>query len=193
MASELDRLLPAYDFVERHKRSINAPPAAVYRALKDVTLREMPVATALMAIRSVPDLAAGRGALPSQLRRPLLDQFLERDFLLLADVPCEEVVGGLVTRTGPLGALVPIAGADDFGIVAAGDIVKVAVNFTIAAAAGGTLLHTETRVHAPDPASRRAFRRYWLVIRPFSGLIRREWLRAIARRAERADTEQATA
>jgi len=28
------------------------------------------------------------------------------------------------------------------------------------------------------------FRRYWLLIRPWSGLIRRVWLRAIARRAQ---------
>ena len=48
----------------------------------------------------------------------------------------------------------------------------------------GTTLSTETRVLATDEASRRAFRRYWLVIRPFSGLIRRVWLRAIRQRAE---------
>jgi hypothetical protein len=44
-------------------------------------------------------------------------------------------------------------------------------------------LATETRVALTDPAARRAFRRYWLVIRPFSGLVRRSWLRAARRRA----------
>jgi hypothetical protein len=48
----------------------------------------------------------------------------------------------------------------------------------------GTVLSTETRVLATDAAARRRFRRYWLAIRPFSGLIRRVWLRAIKRRAE---------
>ena len=47
------------------------------------------------------------------------------------------------------------------------------------------VLSTETRVVLTDEESRRAFRRYWLVIRPWSGLIRRVWLRAIARRAQR--------
>jgi hypothetical protein len=42
---------------------------------------------------------------------------------------------------------------------------------------------TETRVHVPDPAARGKFRRYWLVIRPFSCLIR-VFLRATRRRAE---------
>ena len=49
----------------------------------------------------------------------------------------------------------------------------------------GIRLTTETRVKAADARTRAGFRLYWLVIRPFSGLIRREWLRAIARRAER--------
>ena len=46
------------------------------------------------------------------------------------------------------------------------------------------VLSTETRVFLTDEESRRKFRRYWLLIRPWSGLIRRVWLKAIARRAE---------
>jgi len=38
---------------------------------------------------------------------------------------------------------------------------------------------TETRIRCTDDASRRAFLRYWRVIRPFSGLIRMEMLRSI--------------
>ena len=45
-------------------------------------------------------------------------------------------------------------------------------------------LVTETRIHVPDPASRKKFARYWLVVRPFSGLIRMLVLAAAKRRAE---------
>jgi hypothetical protein len=45
-------------------------------------------------------------------------------------------------------------------------------------------LSTETRVHVADPESRKRFRRYWFVVRPFSGLIRIQLLRAARRRAE---------
>jgi hypothetical protein len=48
---------------------------------------------------------------------------------------------------------------------------------------GGSLLTTETRVHALTPRARRLFRLYWLVVGPFSALIRRRWLKAIAARA----------
>jgi hypothetical protein len=46
-----------------------------------------------------------------------------------------------------------------------------------------TRLYTETRVRALGPAARRRFRLYWLLIRPFSGLLRRSMLRGIAARA----------
>jgi hypothetical protein len=56
---------------------------------------------------------------------------------------------------------------------------KMIANFRVT---GGELT-TETRVLLTDEQSRRAFGRYWLLIRPFSGLIRRRWLAAIVCRA----------
>ena len=43
---------------------------------------------------------------------------------------------------------------------------------------------TETRVYCLGDTSRHNFRLYWLLIGPFSGLIRKEWLRLIKQRAE---------
>jgi hypothetical protein len=71
---------------------------------------------------------------------------------------------------------------------------RAAWNFSIARhpssvpGAPAVLLATETRVQASDAASRRRFHLYWLVIRPFSGLIRRDMLRAIKREAEKRST-----
>jgi hypothetical protein len=48
------------------------------------------------------------------------------------------------------------------------------------------VLSTETRVGAMDGASRARFALYWALIRGGSGLIRRDVLSAVARRAERA-------
>lgn len=45
---------------------------------------------------------------------------------------------------------------------------------------GRTRLVTETRVLAEDRVSLLVFRAYWLLVRPFSGLIRRRWLHAAA-------------
>jgi hypothetical protein len=60
---------------------------------------------------------------------------------------------------------------------------EIAFDFRAAPRADGSLLTTETRVHALTPRARRLFRLYWLVVGPFSALIRRRWLKAIAKRA----------
>jgi hypothetical protein len=49
-----------------------------------------------------------------------------------------------------------------------------------------TLAATETRVLATDPAARNAVGRYRMVIRGPSGCICRDWLRAVAHRANSA-------
>ena len=61
------------------------------------------------------------------------------------------------------------------------------MNFrVIADGRGGSVLSTETRVYAPDAATRRELAAYWRVVHPGSALIRRAWLDAIRRRAEGA-------
>jgi hypothetical protein len=60
----------------------------------------------------------------------------------------------------------------------------VTITLRLRAAAGR--LSTETVVESSDDGARRRFLRYWRVIGPFSGLVRRSWLRAAKRRAEHA-------
>jgi hypothetical protein len=48
----------------------------------------------------------------------------------------------------------------------------------------GARLATETRVHAETQSARARFALYWLVVGPFSALIRRRWLVAAKRAAE---------
>ena len=58
--------------------------------------------------------------------------------------------------------------------------VRIVFDLRTRAVEGGSMLSTETRVAGGG----RRFRLYWLVVRPFSGLIRRRWLIAAAKRAE---------
>jgi hypothetical protein len=57
--------------------------------------------------------------------------------------------------------------------------VRIVFDLRAREAHGGSVLSTETRVAGGG----RRFRLYWLVVRPFSGLIRRRWLTAAAKRA----------
>ena len=53
-----------------------------------------------------------------------------------------------------------------------------------------TRLATETRVLAYGRPARRRFRAYWFLVGPFSGLIRKEMLRLVKRRAEATPNER---
>ena len=74
--------------------------------------------------------------------------------------------------------------------VGLGDLLGVTIAFGIWAVplglGQGTRLATETRVNAANSAVRRRFHLYWLVVGPFSALIRRRWLAAAHRAAEAA-------
>lgn len=175
----LDEVLPRWDHRERHSVAVDAPPAAVWRAVDEVSWRSVPVFRLLSRLRSA------RRPAPA-VDRPVLERMLAGGFSVLGRSADELVIGSVVRLTAPRGA-VPL-GADPGGAVRGFDRpghYKVALGFRLA----GGRLSTETRVLATDPASRRAFGRYWLVVRMPSGLIRREWLHAIRRRAVLAGRE----
>jgi hypothetical protein len=101
--------------------------------------------------------------------------------------PLQLVVGVVAQMWQPGGRAARIPDGAAFLAFDRPGFVKVAMNFSLRGQETGPRVEvvTETRVLATDPASRRGFARYWKVIRPGSGAIRRAWLRAIARRAER--------
>ena len=107
-------------------------------------------------------------------------------FLLLVDDPERELVVEIVV-IAPGGVKRP-GTPEQFKELEASGVAKAVMNFRIEEAGDGAcLVSTETRVHATDASAQRRFARYWTVIRPGSGFIRRMWLRAIKRRAESAD------
>ena len=176
----LDDFLPTFEFSERHRIEISADRDRVDRALRTVTLREIRIAHALLRLRSM-----GRGS-GEQARSPFLSQSLRRA-VLLDDCPGDGVVMGLTGRFWRLRDTPDPArprDAEQFLAYDRPDVCKAVIDFRIEdLGAGRCRLTTETRVHVDDPTARRSFRRYWRVIRPFSGLIRILLLRAVRRRA----------
>jgi hypothetical protein len=173
----LDDVLPAPDWAERHSRAIAAPPAVVLAAARAVTIPEMRLAALLLTVRGF-----GRPA-------PM-------PFTTLL----EERIGGTWLESGPGGDVWggvlrpwrnqshPIAGRDALLAFDEPGWVKVAMDLTVEPHGGGTRLSTETRIAATSDDARRIFGRYWLVVRPGSGLVRQSLLRAVERRALKSVT-----
>ena len=170
----LDDFLPAYEFSERHALAINAPAARIDEAVRSVSISDLPVARMLWWVRRL-------GRTYGTSSKPFVGG--ELSGVVLDDVRGEGIVLGLTGQFwrilgGQRDAARPTT-ADEFLAYERPDTCKAVIDFRV----GSGRLSTETRVHVADPASRRKFRRYWLVIRPFSGLIRILLLRAARRRA----------
>lgn len=185
MSSEpptLAQVLPVAQFREHHDRFICAPPAAVWSALLELRLVDLPLTRALMDIRTLPTRIA-------HLQRPRL---VTGRFLGEGPVPVLlRVENRLIVAGGPLqpwklfgGASPPKLDACHLRDFAEPGWVKVGMDFVLEPDSRGTRLGTETRVTATDARTRVLFTGYWLLIRAGSGLIRRDILRAVAQRAE---------
>jgi hypothetical protein len=178
-SSRLDALTPEWQFHEVHRRHVDAPPARVFEAIKQVRADEIALFNTLTWIRRF-----GRPLPPGILnagREPIIDVALKGGFIALAeDAPRELVVGTAVVRPpGPRVALTPALFASPPPGFALGTM-----NFVVTPdGANGSWVSTETRVMTTSPRARRVFAAYWRVIYPGSALIRQMWLRAIDRRA----------
>lgn len=169
----IDRFLPEYDFAERHATTIAATPAQIDPHVRALDLSGSRIVRLLFRLRGMPRRAVR------------IDGLEQAGFRLLADAPAEEIVLGLVGRFWTPGGGLCRFDPDDFVGFEEPGWAKAVWGFRMEPQREGrTLLVTETRVRCTDAASRRRFRAYWTVIRPFSGLIRRVALREIKRQAE---------
>jgi hypothetical protein len=174
--SLLDRVLPHYEQREYHETHIDAPPERVWAALDGLRMRDLPLTVVLTRLRGGP--AAWFGGVEG-LDRRALDAVAPRT--LAAEPPDELVLGDIACYTASRPSRPEIERGDlaAFLDFAEPGWTKVAMNFRFTAERDGTLLSTETRVRATDAATRRAFRRYWLLVRAGSGLVRRDILAAV--------------
>jgi hypothetical protein len=185
----LDRLVPSFQAGERHSATIAASPDQVWAALSQVTTGELRLFRVLMGVRVLPGRLVRSPRARFDAEEPLLDWAVRFGFTILGEDNRRELVVGAIGQPWRLagGRGMAVAGGNDFAAFDQAGYAKMAANFRLEPIAGGraTKLSTETRVACTDPISARRFARYWWLIRPASGAIRRSWLTAIKRRAER--------
>ncbi len=169
----IDDYAPEYDVASRHHVDVRATPEVVYDAARRLDLSRSGLIRTLFRLRGLPT------------RRLNLEGFLKMGFVLLDEKPQQELLLGLIGRfwtpTGHLQRFEPAA----FRPFDQPGFAKATWTFYIDPQPDGIVrLSTETRVQCTDAASLRRFRRYWRIVGPFSGLIRKEMLRVIKQEAE---------
>ena len=182
----LDRYLPQYDVTETHAVIVEATTDATWHALRGGDLARSPVIRALLELRSLPNRIWQilNGQPGAHARPPMtLDDMARAGFVLLGERPGREIALGTVVQ--PWKAVTdnfphPHVDAEGFAAFHSPGFVKVAFNVRVEPyGRGRSLLTTETRTAATDAASLRRFSRYWLLVGPFSALIRRLMLHIV--------------
>jgi hypothetical protein len=192
MTAVLDDVLPVHRHRERHATQIAASPEAVWSALHAVSAGDLRLTRLLTGIRALPARLPGRGmpagGLPAD--RTFVEAFMERGYRELRVDPPWALVAGAAGQPWRLrgGKTADVVDLDGLRAFARRGFVLIATSFELEALGDGTRLSTETRVQPTDATAARAFRPYWWAIRAGSGLIRRDMLHAVRRRAERDAT-----
>lgn len=179
----LDRLIPAYEVVERHHIRVAAPAAVTLAAACEQDLLELPLVRAIFKAREIVLCATPDGR-PQP--RGLLATVQALGWGILAEAPDRELVVGAVTKPWEPNVTFHALAPEEFATFSQQGFVKIAWTLRADPVDDETsIFRTETRAIATDPSARARFRRYWAFASPGIALIRRLSLRPLKREAER--------
>ena len=185
----LDSWMPSCDVAARYAVRIDAPAERVYAALLATDFSRPWLVRGLMGLRLLPRFLRSPRAMWQRLlrrdrspRASLID-LAHSDFLLLDEAPPREIVLGITGRFWTLSAEIVRIPPERFREPLPAGLAQAVWNFEVTASGAGAELATETRIRCADPATLRAFRRYWRLVAPGSGLIRYAILAQVRRQA----------
>ena len=161
----IDKYLPQYTFNEYHETMVNCPIKNVYQITKDVDLSKSKIIKFLFKLRRLPT------------KRLNLQNFInDIGFSNLEENFPHEILIGFWARV----KIANILSFEEFTNNSISPWIKVVWNFQFNGMEGNrTKVSTETRVLCVAPITKFTFGLYWSVIKPFSGLIRKEMLKII--------------
>lgn len=166
----IDKYLPTYTFNEYHEIIVERSVEEVYQIAKDFNLSKSKLIKFLFKMRGLPSM-----------RMNLQDFITDIGFTNLEENSPAENLIGFWART----KIEPVSGYDDFVGNSISPRIKVVWNFYLEPLSQNrTKLSTETRVLCISLLSRFTFGLYWMIIKPFSGVIRTKMLQIIKKDSE---------
>ena len=176
----LDRFMPAYDIVERHKASLTASASLAFTAACAMDIERSVLVRALFKTREW----IMRGDLKdSSEKLGFIPQMRAIGWGVLAEIPGREIVLGAVTQPWAANPIFRPLSPEEFATFQEPGYVKIA--WTLRADPLGPsqcVFRTETRAIPTDPAARSKFRVYWSFVSP--GVILIRWMTLSSLRAE---------
>ena len=168
----LNRFMPDFDVVERHRIDVSAPAEVTMAAAERVDMQQSPLVRDILKVRAL----AMRDTLPDAERpRGLLAETTSVGWRVLAEEPGHEIVVGAAARPWLPDVTFRPIDADRFASFNEPGYVKIAWTLRAdPAGAGATVFTTETRAVATDEDARKKFRRYWQRVVP--GVVAIRWL-----------------
>jgi hypothetical protein len=175
--------MPYCDVDEFHSLQVDAEPRMVYEAIGTLDLARSASSKYLFKLRGLAGLMRARG----KQATITLDDMVRAGFVPLSEEDGQEIVLGLIGRFWrPRSTPVDFA-PEAFESFSTPGYAKAVLNFVVEPAGrGSAMISTETRVVATSPSAKRLLQAYWLAVKPFSSLIRKEALRIIKHDAEKA-------
>ncbi len=175
----IDQWLPHYQVRASYSMLVHASDEKTYAAMEQARFSELPIVRILMGIR-------GYGRKRSKTTEPNAPENVRGPFLELAVIPKREVVLGVAGRFWrPDGGIVRDLTPAQFADFQRQGYARAVWSFSLDSMSDGTQLTTETRIQTFGRSATLKFRAYWLLIGPFSGLIRKAMLSEVKRIAER--------
>ena len=156
----IDAWLPSFDIGQRHEAQVPLPPESALRQALAVPAAPDPVVRMLFRLRGLRPTGS------------IEDFMVANGFTVLERTPTAYVVGLLVRGWR--------ASREPWPASTPPHTLRIVADFRAEPDSEGSRLITETRVAAGGLTALLGFRLYWLVVSPFSKLIRRRWLRAAA-------------
>ena len=169
-----DKYLPAFHFSEKHSIQITATPSAVSDQIAVLNVSDSWMIRILLALRGIPRKTSTG-----------MEGWKKMGFVVLEHQPDKEIILGLIGQFWKANGNIQSFVREEFITMINPAFVKAVWNFKISPLdESRVLLETETRIFCAGDQVRKRFYRYWFFVKPFSGLIRKEMLKIIKRKAE---------
>lgn len=169
----IDKYCPDYIVSKKYEIDVAANITRVYRVVRYFNMSNSSLSKWLFKLRGFPESLSS------------IEGLTKFGFVVLEDKKEEEIVFGLVGKFWTFSANIQHLNSQEFNDFHESGYAKAVANIALFSQnENHTKVITETRVHCTDILSAFFFRLYWTFISPFSGIIRKEWLKTIKQASE---------